>query len=270
MRYAILPVLACAVLAADDTGWRKVEQTGLSEAQVQEIITGFAAKEAQFAKARENYTYRQSVKVQSVDPDGKPTGQHELVSDIVYPEGKRTEHVVRAPVDTLTAFTLSPEDYQDLQNVQPFVLTTSEIPKYYVRYLGKQMVDEIPAYVFAVRPRKLEKGLRYFQGQIWVDDRDLQIVKTYGRGVGVTGKEENLFPKFETYREQIDGKYWFPTYTHADDVLAFKEGPQGIRMLVTYKNYKQFRSEVNIQYGDAVGSDQPKKPEPKKPEPAKP
>ncbi len=270
MRYAILPILACSLLAADDPGWRKVEQTTLSDAQVQEIIAKFAAKEAEFAKARENYTYRQSVKVQSVDPDGRPTGQHEMVSDIIFtPDGKRTEHVVRAPVDTLTAFMLTPEDEQDLRNIQPFVLTTSEIPKYHVRYLGKQMVDEIPAYVFAVKPRKLEKGQRYFEGEIWVDDRDLQIVKTYGRGVGIVGKD-NEFPKFETYREQIDGKYWFPTYTHADDVLQFREGPQGIRMLVTYKNYKQFKSEVNIQYGDTVGGDQTKKPEPAKPEPNKP
>jgi hypothetical protein len=266
MRYAILPILACVMLAADDPAWRKVDQTSLSDAQVQDIIARFAAKEAEFAKARENYTYRQSVKVQSVDPDGKPTGQHEIIEDIIFsPEGKRTERVVRAPVDTLTAFSLTPEDEQDLKNVQPFVLTTSEIPKYYVRYLGKQMVDEIPAYVFAVKPRKLEKGQRYFSGEIWVDDRDLQIVKTYGRGVGIV-REGNEFPKFETYREQIDGKYWFPTYTHADDVLQFREGPQGIRMLVTYKNYKQFKSEVNIQYGDAVGGAESKKPA----EPAKP
>ena len=261
MRYAILPILACTMLAADEAGSRKVEQTTLADAQVQEIITRFAAKEADFAKARENYTYRQSVKVQSVDPDGKPTGQHEIVSDIIFTQdGKRTEHVVRAPIDTLTAFNLTPEDEQDLRNVQPFVLTTAEIPKYYVRYLGKQMVDEIPAYVFAVKPKKLEKGQRYFQGEIWVDDRDMQIVKTYGRGVGIVGKD-NEFPKFETYREQIDGKYWFPTYTHADDTLQFREGPQGIRMLVTYKNYKQFKSEVNIQYGDTVSGDQTKKPE---------
>jgi hypothetical protein len=270
MRYAILPILACTLLAADDAGWRKVEQTTLSDTQVQEIIAKFAAKEAEFAKARENYTYRQALKVQSVDPDGKPTGQHEMVSDVIFtPDGKRTEHVVRAPVDTLTAFMLTPEDEQDLRNIQPFVLTTSEIPKYHVRYLGKQMVDEIPAYVFAVKPKKLEKGQRYFEGEIWVDDRDLQIVKTYGRGVGIVGKD-NEFPKFETYREQIDGKYWFPTYTHADDTLQFREGPQGIRMLVTYKNYKQFKSDVNIQYGDAVGSADPKKPEPAKPEPNKP
>ncbi len=266
MRYALLPILACVLAAAEDTGWRQVEQTQLSGAQIEDIITRFAAKEAQFAKARENYTYRQSVKVQETDPEGRATGQHEIVEDVIFtPDGKRTEKVVRAPLDTLKNLQLTPEDEQDLKNVQPFVLTTDEIPKYFVRYLGKQMVDEIPAYVFAVKPKKLEKGQRYFEGEIWVDDRDMQIVKTYGRGVGIV-RGDNQFPKFETYREQIDGKYWFPTYTHADDTLQFKEGPQGIRMLVTYKNYKQFKSEVNIQYGEPVGGAEPKKPaeEPKK------
>jgi hypothetical protein len=108
----------------------------------------------------------------------------------------------------------------------------------------------------------MERGLRYFQGQVWVDDEDLQIVKTYGRGVGILKKGQNQqFPKFETYREQIDGKYWFPTYTVSNDTLQFDSGPQKIRMTVKYDNYKQFKAESVIKYGDEVD---PKKPEPKK------
>jgi hypothetical protein len=233
---------------------------GISEAQVQDIIARFAAKETEFAHARENYTYRQTARVQEVDAGGAPEGKWEMVVDVIFsPEGKRTERVVRAPVQTLSHILLTPEDEQDLRNVQPFVLTTAEVSKYDVRYLGKQNADEIPCYVFAVKPKKMEKGLRYFQGEIWVDDRDMQIVKTYGRGVGIVGKN-NEFPKFETYREQIDGKYWFPTYTRADDTLDFESGPQRIRMLVKYENYKQFKSDVQIQYGDQVVKPQPDKP----------
>jgi len=150
---------------------------------------------------------------------------------------------------------LTPEDEQDLRNVQPFVLTTQDVEKYHVRYLGKQMADEIPCYVFAVKPKKLEPGQRYFQGQIWVDDRDLQIVKTYGRGVGLIRKGvDNQFPKFETYRAQVDGKYWFPVYTRADDTLLFQSGPQRIRMLVKYEDYKQFKGEAVIKYGGEVAA----------------
>ena len=112
---------------------------------------------------------------------------------------------------------------------------------------------EIPCYTFAVKPKKLEAGQRYFQGIVWVDDRDMQIVKSYGRGVGIIKKGyDNLFPKFETYREQIDNKYWFPTYTIANDTLHFQTGPQRIRMMVRYEDYKQFKSDVQIKYGDEV------------------
>jgi outer membrane lipoprotein-sorting protein len=235
------------------------------EAQIQDIIQKFAAKEAAFAQARENYTYRQTVKIHELDDTGAVTGSWEMVSDIVFDrDGKRSEHVVRAPVATLHNILLTPEDEQDLRSVQPFVLTTSEIPKYYIRYLGRQQVDEIGTYVFAVKPKKMEKGQRYFEGEIWVDNQDLQIVKSYGRGVGSLDRERNQFPKFETYREQIDGKYWFPTYTIANDTLNFKDFSQRIRMSVRYEDYKQFKTNINIQYGEPV------KPDASKPDGAKP
>lgn len=264
--------MAVGVMAAQQqSGWRKVDETTNAQAkgdqpqlnndQVQGIITKFAAKESDFARARENYTYRQTARVQELD-GGAVVGQWEMVTDIIFSaEGKRTEHVVRAPLPTLSRILLTPEDEQDLRNVQPFVLTSAQLPKYDIRYLGKQNVDEIRCYVFAVRPKKMEKGQRYFEGEVWVDDRDLQIVKSYGRGVGIVGKN-NEFPKFETYREQIDGKYWFPTYTRADDVLNFEAGPQRIRMLVKYENYKQFKSEVNIQFGGEAKPDQPEQKKP--------
>lgn len=250
----ILVVFFFAVAA-----WAQGAGGELSQARIDEIVAKFAAKEAEFAKARENYTYRQTVRVQELDEGGIAGGRHEMVSDIIFsPEGKRTERVVKAPVSTLRNIQLTPEDEQDLRNVQPFVLTSGEIPKYYIRYLGTETLDEIPCYAFAVKPKKLEPGQRYFQGIVWVDDRDLQIVKSYGRGVGLIKKGyDNLFPKFETYREQIDGKYWFPTYTTANDTLFFQSGPQRIRMTVRYEDYKQFKSDVQIKYGDEVPAPAP-------------
>lgn len=241
-------------LALASAGLAQNSGDDLPQAQIDEIISKFAAKEAEFARARENYTYRQTVRVQEIDEGGAARGRHEMISDIIFsPEGKRTERVVKAPVSTLRNIQLTPEDEQDLRNVQPFVLTTNEIAKYHIRYLGKETLDEIPCYAFAVKPKKLEAGQRYFQGIVWVDDRDLQIVKSYGRGVGIIKKGyDNLFPKFETYREQIDNKFWFPTYTTANDTLYFQSGPQRIKMMVRYEDYKQFKSEVRIKYGDEV------------------
>lgn len=223
-----------------------------SQTQIDDIIQKFAAKETEFAKARESYTYRQTVRVETLDASGTPDGKWEMVSDIVFgPDGKRSERVVYAPVSTLERILLTPEDMQDLKDVQPFVLTTEELPNYIIRYLGRQQLDEISCYEFTVKPKKLEKGKRYFEGEIWVDDRDLQIVKTYGKGVGIV-KKNNEFAKFETYREQIDGKYWFPTYTYANDTLQFEQGPIRIKMLMKYQDYKQFKSDVQIKFGDEV------------------
>jgi len=234
-----------------------------SPSEIDDIIAKFAAKEAAFQQARGNYTYRQDASVMSLSDDGNVTGKWQEVSDIVFtPEGKRTDRVVHAPMSTLEAFQLDPGDIQDLRDVQPFVLTTSELPKYYIRYLGREKLDEISCFAFAVKPKKLESGQRYFEGIVWVDDQDLQIVKSYGRAVGTANrKENNAFPKFETYREQIDGKYWFPTYTIANDTLHFKENDVRIKQTVKYEDYKQFKSTTSITSGDVVDDKDQKKDE---------
>jgi hypothetical protein len=211
---------------------------------VDQIIQHFAEREAEFKRERDNYTYTQSFVVQTIDSSGQPDGEYRMTSDIVFSTtGKRYDKVTYAPPSTLQRVSLSEQDFADLQNVQPFVLTTNELPKYDITYVGRQRVDELSTYVFEVKPKKIEKNQRYFQGRIWVDDKDLEIVKTYGKAVPdiLKRNEENFFPRFETYRENIEGHYWFPTYTHADDVLHFSSGDIRIRMTVRYKDYKRFR-----------------------------
>ena len=231
---------------------------------VEEIIQKFAAKETEFARARDNYTYRQTVRVLELDDDGAVRGRYEMVSDIIFtPQGKRIERVVSAPVPTLRRISLDPGDEQDLRNIQPFVLTTKEIPKYNVNFVGPQKVDELDTYVFAIKPKAMEPGQRYFEGQVWVDHQDLRIVKSYGKGVGVQKKgADHQYPRFETYRDQIDGKYWFPVQTRADDVLHFRDNDQRVRMMVKYEDYKQFKSQTGIQYEGVI--EDKKKDEPKK------
>ena len=240
-------------------------QADPSPAEVEKIIANFAAKESEFSRARENYTYRQTARLVEMDRGGRVTGRWEMVSDIVFdPTGRRNEKVVRSPVPTLTQISLSPEDEQDMRSVQPFVLTTKDIGNYYVRYLGRETLDEIGCFVFAVKPKKMETGQRYFTGMIWVDDKELQIVKTYGRARGILPKKsDQQFPKFETYREQIDGKYWFPTYTTANDILVFQDNTVPIKQTIKYEDYRQFKSDVKITFGDEV----PAPPTPAKPKP---
>ena len=224
--------------------------------QIQNIIKQFAQKETDFAAARENYTYRQTSKMTETDPPG---GTYEIVEEVSFDDrNKRTSHVTHAPVGGFEHIMMTGEDEQDLRNVMPFVMTNETRDQYIVNYVGREKVDEISCYVFSVKPKQLTKDRkRYFDGQIWVDDQDLQIVKTYGQGVGYLRRgEDQQFPKFETYREQIDGKYWFPTYTYADDTLNFKDGQsQRIKVVVKYDHYKKFEFKTNstIQYGE-VGS----------------
>jgi hypothetical protein len=221
---------------------------------VEEIIKRFSEKERDFRIARANYTYRQDVSVQELNAQDRVMGEYRLVSDITFDAtGKRTERIVRAPASTLKNIGLTAQDLQDIREIQPFVLTSDDIVKYNLKYAGKEKVDEIDCYVFEVAPKTIEKGQRYFQGQIWVDDQDLQIVKTYGKAVpDIKDKgQENLFPRFETYREQID-QYWFPTYTKAVDTLKFSSGSQRIRQVIKYENYKKFEADVKLSFGDAV------------------
>jgi hypothetical protein len=216
---------------------------------VDQIIQKFSQHESEFRKERDNYTYTQTFVMQTVDLDGYPDGEYRMTSDILFtPDGKRYEKVTYAPPPTLTRITMSQQDLNDLKNIQPFVLTTEDLPQYNVTYVGRQVVDELHAYVFDVAPKKIEKNERYFQGRVWVDEKDLQIVKSYGKAVPDIMKKnnENIFPHFETYRENITGPFWFPTYTHADDTLHFTSGGVRIRMTVKYANYKRFGSSHKI------------------------
>lgn len=235
----------------------------------QQIIEKFAAKEAEFKDARDHYTFRQDVRVDTLD--GKTvTGEYREVFDVTYDDqGKHLENVVFAPPNTLDngGILMSPEDLQDIRHTMPFVLTTEEIPEYDILYVGQQQEDELHCYVFDIAPKKIDPKKRYFLGRIWVDDQDLQIVKTSGKAVPETHKKnnENLFPKFTTWREQIDGKYWFPAYTLADDTLHFKLNDIHIRDVIKYTDYKRFGSNVKITYdgkevqkGTEKPQDQPK------------
>ena len=228
----------------------------------EQIIQKFADRELEFKKERDNYTYTQTVIVQTIDDySGQPDGEYRLVTDIVFnPQGKRSEHDTFAPPSSLQRIGLDQQDKEDLEHVQPFVLTTDELPKYDVKYVGQQQLDEINTYVFDVGPKKIEKNQRYFQGRIWVDQEDMGIIKTYGKAVPDIKKKnaEHLYPRFETFRENIEGHYWFPTYTHADDTLEFSSGGIHMRMTVRYENYKRFGSTIKI--GPATEVPKDKKP----------
>jgi len=216
---------------------------------IEEIIRRFSEKESEFKIERGNYTYSQTFSIQTIDDDGRPDGEYRMSSDIVFtPDGKRFEKVTFAPPDTLRRIQLSEQDLDDVRNVQPFVLNKEDLPKYNVTYVGRQQVDELSCYVFDVAPKTIEKKQRYFQGRVWVDDKDMQIVMSDGKAVPdiINKHNENVFPRFRTYRQNIEKGYWFPVYTRADDYLHFSSGDVHIRMTIRYSNYKRYGSTVKI------------------------
>ena len=220
-----------------------------SPAEIQRIIQEFAAKETQFKLARDNYTYHQINKVEELGPNDEVVGTYRQDWDILFDDsGKRIEQVTYAPLPTLKGLMVTEQDIDAMRNIQPFVLTINELPEYEIKYLGHVPVDYLTCYVFSIRPKEIKKGRLYFKGIVWVDDQDLQIVKTEGKSVPEmrTKHGENLFPRFTTYRQQIDGKYWFPTFTMADDTLYFPGNPVHIKEVIRYTNYKQFKSKVRI------------------------
>ena len=222
-----------------------------------EIIKKFAAKESEFQDALNHYTYRRVARVQTVDDDNKVDGEYYEVDDVIFdPSGKRTEKVVFAPASSLQRVMMSPSDFQDIQHGYPFVLTAEDVGQYNIRYVGKQKVDEVDCFVFDVSPKQIEKGKRYLDGRIWVDATDLQIVVTNGRMVPDDTRrgKEDLHPPFMTWREQVDGHYWFPVYTKGEGVLHFAGGngylaqDVHIRDVIKYTDYKRFGSTSKIIY----------------------
>jgi len=239
----------------------------------EEIIRQFAAKESEFQQALNHYTYRRVAKVQTVDDDNKVDGEYYEVDDVIFdPTGNRVEKVVFAPQNTLQRVQMSVSDLQDIQHGYPFVLTAEDIGAYDLKYVGRQKVDEVDCYVFDVSPKVIEKKKRYLLGRIWVDSQDLQIVVTNGRMVpdDTRKNNEDLHPPFMTWRQQIDGHYWFPVYTRGEGILHFSGGngymgsDVHIRDIIKYSDYKRFGSTTKITYeGQDITQNGDKQPEAK-------
>jgi hypothetical protein len=251
---APVPALLGQSTEQPDQGFGPVDTSPPATPPAQ-IIQQFAAKESEFRRALDNYTYQRDVRIQTVNDDGKVDGEYRQVVQITFDSsGRKSEHVTFAPQNTLERITMSPADVSDIEQRLPFVLTTEDVGQYNLTYVGRQKVDEVDCYVFDVAPKVMEKGKRYLKGRIWVDQKDMQIVITSAKNVpdDMRKGHEDLSPPFTTYREQVDGKYWFPVYTKADAELHFSGGSGymsqdvRIRQIVKYTDYKQFRSTIKL------------------------
>jgi TonB family protein len=259
-------LLSSAVSPAQTTRTQASVTSGnISSAEIERIVRAFTAKETEFRRALNEYAFKRDAVIQTIGLGGQITGEYHRVSFFTFDDnGNRFEKIMFFPTSTLTDISVTEQDIEDLGGVNPFALEASKINQYNFNYVGKEKIDELNLYVFDVAPKvapdpKKTKE-RYFQGRIWVDDRDLQIVKV--RGKGIPEDKNNKYPTFETYREQIDGHYWFPTYTSADDNLDFGNNVVHVRMLVRYSDFKRGHAEVKITEvnGDEIESTPEQKP----------
>jgi len=208
---------------------------------VEQLILRFSENEEQLRRAFTLYSYQRSLRVQEWDAEGNPGGEFQVTSEvIVAPDGRRFERTPVPPPSTLKLTSLTLEDAEELVRVPLFLLTPGELANYELNYLGPQPLDELSTFVFRVAPKQLDRRRRFFEGLVWVDDRDFAIVKTYGRMVAETDEDgtELPFALYETYRENVDRRFWFPTFTRAEDTVKLSDGEGRLRLTIRYTDFK--------------------------------
>ena len=282
MKRVIFSILAAAVVGSTASAQTPASTAASAPSSVNRsgapvnvdgMIRRIAAKEVEFRKALNEYSFKRDAVIQTIAFGGQISGEYHRVSRFVFDDsGRRYEKILRFPIPTITAIQITPEDLEDLGGVAAFALESSKINDYNFSYVGKEKIDELDLHVFDVTPKilsdqrrldalkKSKEPERYFQGRIWVDDQDFQIVKARGKGMPEVG--EQRFVTFETYREQVDGKYWFPTYAYADDELNFKSGESvRVRMKITFTDFERLRGKATvIEEGEPGVTDEKDKP----------
>ena len=208
-----------------------------------EIVKRFSLKEDEYILSRTYFTYRKTIRIQEFSPDGQPAGEFVLVTQPVRDvEGKLFEKVVERPRSTLQHLFLRSEDLEGIQRIPAFPLTSSQLAKYDLKYLGKEQLDEVDCYIFQAKPRGVERIKAYFDGIVWVDAKYLEVVKTYGKWVNDQGDVRAManlpFSLFETYRENVEGKYWFPSYSRSDSTLNLNGEEIPVRIVVKWTDFK--------------------------------
>ena len=237
--------VALMFLAGVAAAQKPDQKPAKKELQPEEVIKAFTAKETEFYEAWINYYYRQVASIKVLSVNGAPANEAmTLVFDVVFLDDGTREVKLTERTGRLRSVMWTPDDQDVITNYQPFALTTKDLPNYDLKYEGKERVDELDTYVFSVKPKSTKDGKLHFQGKIWVDDTDLQIVRTVGKVVPQT--QDSQFPEFETLRQLVDKKYWFPVWSHANSVLDFRNSRVRIEETITYEGFKQFKSSVVV------------------------
>ena len=209
-----------------------------------QIISALAKKEDLNFAERPLYSYRRTVRIQEFGPDGKLAGEYNATYQVVRSSsGQLYEKALAAPESSLQYLQFEPDDAHYLGSVPAFPLTTDQLAKYNVKFLSSEKVDEIDCYIFEVHPKILDRKHPLFEGILWVDQKYLDVVKTYGKWVTDLGPMHAgslPFNMFETYRENVEGKYWFPNYSRSEDVYKLNGHDVPVRVTIKWSDFKAF------------------------------
>jgi hypothetical protein len=215
------------------------------------LVRLIAARETETAQVQSNYTYRQTVTLDELNSNGLAQGTYREVRDVMFsPAQERTEQMIGKPHSTLTHLQLTDEDYRDMREVQPFLLTKDQAFLYQTQFKGEETMDSVDCFVVQIRPRQILEGQRLFDGMLWVSKKDYSVIRSEGQAVPQihTLKSENLFPHFTTLRQKVEGDYWFPVTTYGDDTLYFRGGAQRVRLTIRYTDYHRFGADSKITF----------------------
>lgn len=230
----------------------------------EEIIRRFSANEDVMKKQYDAYNFTETIRMEEMT---EPGGKFIATGDVsTKPDGQRLLRVTKPVESNLKITNFSLEDVRTIASLPLFVLTAEEIGNYELKYAGQDKLDQLTTYVFQIKPKKLSRTHRLFEGVIWVDNQDFVIVKSYGKLVSeIAGNGSKLpFTMFETYRENFQNKYWLPTYIRSEDTIPGPNGNQFPMRLVIRST--DFKLAANPQNGaPAPGS--PTAPPPKQPDP---
>lgn len=209
-----------------------------------------AHRESETAAERRQYAYTQSIRLQELDGRGIQTGEYREVREVIFsPAGGRTERFVGPPVFRLRNLTMTEEDFADIREIQPFIMTEDQLWNYDVQYKGEEPADGHDCWLLATRPRQILSGQRLFDGMLWILEDDFSVIRSEGKAVPeiITSKQENLFPHFVTTRKQVNG-FWFPSVTAADDTLYFRSAPIREKLVIRYEDYKKFGADTTVTF----------------------
>ncbi len=219
-----------------------------------DVLKRIAENGSRFEQERAHYTYRQSFDFYEFNKRGIPSGSYREVRDINFTsDGERTEEFIKGPANQLKLIRMTDEDFSDLRDIQPFVLTNDTLWRYKATYRGHETIDGRDCYVYRIEPRQVLEGQRVLDGQLWVEVDTLQVIRAVGQPLPQhhSTTDANLFASFATEYAPIDGEFWFPVHTHADDYLPFPTGVQRVKYEIKFENYRRFSAETTINFGDA-------------------